>query len=61
VSLLRNKGNKLTAVADQKVPCPSIVLLTTDEDLCLAYCPSCSQHAPYRLNVEILGDTYMSY
>jgi hypothetical protein len=61
VSLVSKSGAGVAVVAEQPVPCPTIVLLTSDEDLCLAYGSACQERAPYRLQLEILRETYVNY
>lgn len=61
VSVVRDKSAEVVVVGEQPVPCPSIVLLTSAEDLCLAYGASCPQRTPYRLQIEILPDAYVTY
>ncbi len=56
-----DKSKEIVVVGEQPVPCPSIVLLTSSEDLCLAYSSSCPQRAPYRVRIEILRDAYVTY
>lgn len=61
VSVDRSNSASLAVVAQQPVPCPAIVLLASEEDLCLAYGSNCQRQAPYRLQIEILPDTYVNY
>lgn len=61
VSLVRENGAGVAVVAEHPVPCPAIVLLTSEEDLCLAYGSECQQRAPYRLQLQILRETYVNY
>lgn len=56
-----DNGAEMVVVGERPVPCPSIVLLTGSEDLCLAYGSSCPRRAPYRVRIRILPDAYVKY